>query len=182
MHFEREGTTAVVDINCDAEFPDSQHVYTQDLVDVLKRLLPPADYAVFTCPVFWGLRFTTVDTAAGTNLTLTGNLVPDLPLTPGPTGQTVRITNQSFSDLRALVPPPPPPVVPRSERRLRVRAAGNQTAETQLTLAFLGLTNRSSVNAIELCHAVRAMIAAGGGVRVRCDLDIHQAGFGEPTE
>ena len=74
---------------------------------------------------------------------------------------------------------------PLADRTLRVSEGGHHTATQALNAAFLAVADLTRVTVVELCHAIRRMLAAVPAVRVRCDLDIFDddnSSAGELTE
>jgi hypothetical protein len=187
LRVTREGGASQVDIVFDTELPPpaSSAVTPSQLAAVLRARLGAA-YEVWTSSGFRGVRLASTATPA-TNVTVLGNLTVASPgaaradLNVVPTGAAVTrrlagrtITGRWFDtlDLTAIPPPPPPPPVAPTPRTLRVREGGNQTALQVLDAAFLAVTDVTRVTMVELCDAVRRMLAAAPAVRIRCDLEV----------
>jgi hypothetical protein len=194
LRVTREGGVSQVDIDFDTELPPpkSSHVTVGQLIEILIRRLPRADYELWTNSAFRGLRLTSTATPA-TTITVDGNLTTvtpgaadsDVALVPTTPARTRRLTGRNRRakwldtlDLTPIPPPPPPP----PPRRLRLGEAGNQTALQALDLAFLNVADLTRVTMVELCDAVRRMLAAAPAVRIRCDLEFTAASERNPNE
>ncbi|HEY5979584.1 MAG TPA: hypothetical protein VIT41_08110, partial [Microlunatus sp.] len=187
------GTAATqVDIVFDTELPPpaSSHVTIGQLSEVLRRRLAGQPYEVWSHSAFRGLRLTSTAAPAST-VTVQGNLTvvspgaadTDTQLIPATPNRTRRLLGRdrtaTWRDTYDLSQLPGPPVV---DRTLRLREGGNQTALQPLTAAFLGVTDLTRVTVVELCDAVRRMLAAVPAVRIRCDLELTAASEGDPDE
>ena len=194
LRVTREGGASPVVIDFDTELPPpaSSHVTIGQLIEVLRRRLPAADYELWTNSAFRGLRLTST-AASATTITVSGNLTTvtpgaadsDVALVPAAAARTRRLTGRDRPatwldtlDLTPIPPPPPPP----ADRTLRLREGGNQTALRALNLAFLNVTDLTRITMVELCDAVRQMLVATPAVRIRCDLEFTAASESDPDE
>lgn len=192
LRVTREGGASPVDITFDTELPPpaSSHVTASQLAEVLRRRLVGGAYEVWTNSAFRGLRLTSTATPA-TTITVLGNLTtvspgatdPDTQLIPATPNRTRRLIGRdrptTWLDTHDLSQLPGPPA---ADRTLRLREAGNQTALQALTAAFLQVTDLTRVTVVELCDAVRRMLAAAPATRIRCDLEFTAASVSGPDE
>ncbi len=192
LRVTREGGANQVDFNWDVDLVNSAQTTVEEILTVIRGRLPAAQYTVWNGASYRGVR---LSSTAGTSVTVTGNLVPDLTITPPMTGAglaaavtnsvsrrlTANNTTSTWRDTYDLSQTGTPP----ADRTLRVSEGGHNTATRALNAAFLAVTDVTRVTVVEMIHAIRRMLAAAATVRVRCDLDVFaddESSGGEITE
>ena len=188
LRVTREGGANQVDFNWDVDLANSAEATIAEILTVMRGRLLAAHYTVWNGASYRGIR---LSSTAATNVTITGNLAADLtnePVTAAGVAAPARSrrltapnTTSTWRDTFDLSQTG----TPLADRTLRVSEGGHNTATQALNSAFLAVADVTRVTAVELCHAIRRMLAAVPAVRVRCDLDIFaddNSSAGELTE